>query len=264
VCLSGTHDVCTRYCKQNEDCGAEGTCFKTTANEIGFCLDRCSRSAATNNCAEGLVCATVDFPPGEFCWKPVDCTMLRRDGQCQEKTGFCTKGSDPEDCCSIPEGSKCNPFQQCGCEAQTGTSCYVLNDRTYQCAMGGMQKVGESCSGTAPCGDGAVCADQICRKLCEPDGQSCGNDAHCIPISAAAKPEDGTLSYGACYEKCDFAADNCPGAAVCAKVSAQLQICSIPADPCPGSLIGDGKCDDTSPSGSRICALGTDPDCEAP
>ncbi|HET8935738.1 MAG TPA: hypothetical protein VFN67_19960 [Polyangiales bacterium] len=264
VCLTGTSDVCTRYCNVNADCGADNTCFKTTANEIGFCLDRCSRAAPTNDCAEGLVCATLSFPPGDFCWKPVDCTMLRRDGKCQEKTGLCTKGSDPEDCCTIPEGSACNPFQQCGCEAQAGTSCYVLNDRTFQCRTGGMQKVGETCSSTAPCGGGAVCADQICRKLCEPDGQSCGDDAHCMPLDAAGKPEDGTLSYGACYAKCDFAANNCTGQTVCAKVSAQLQICSIPTDPCPGGLIGDGKCDDTSPGGSRLCALGTDSDCDAP
>lgn len=261
----GTLDVCTTYCNVNADCGAGRTCFKTTAVEIGFCLDSCSRGAATNKCAEGLVCATIPFPPGDFCWKPLDCAMLRRDGQCQEKTGFCAKGTDPEDCCEIPEGgSQCNPFQQCGCEDQPGTHCYGINDLTFQCRMGGMQKLGESCSNSAPCDDGAMCADKICRKVCEPDGPSCGNDQHCMPIHAVAQPDKGSLAWGACYEKCDFAMNNCPGETVCAKVSAQLQYCSIPMDPCPGGLIGDGKCDDTSPNGSRICALGTDSDCDTP
>lgn len=262
ICLTGTADVCTTYCNVNADCGAEGTCFRFSANEIGFCMDRCSRSAAQSGCAEGLVCASMDFPMGEFCWKQVDCDMLRRDGKCQEATGLCIEGTDPEDCCELPEGSACNPFYQCGCEDQPDTHCYAINDNTFQCRKGGTRKVGESCGSSDPCDDGAVCADKICRSLCEVSGTGCGAKAFCMPIQGINTEDKMTLAWGACYDTCVFEQNNCPGDAVCAKISAEVQYCSIPQDPCPGALIGNGVCDDTREGGSRVCAMGTDSDCE--
>lgn len=264
VCLSGTLDVCTSYCRESSDCAEGRSCFRSDANEIGFCMDPCLRAEAQSTCADGLVCASLSVPRGDFCWKPVNCAMLRRDGVCQESTGFCIKGTDPEDCCDITGGNACNLFEQCGCEAEPNTSCYVINDGSYQCRVGGSRKLGEGCDSDNPCGGGGMCADKICRAFCEHDGVGCGRNGLCMPIHGTNTAESTTLPFGACYERCDFVQNDCPNGSLCAKVTQELHYCSIPMEPCPAGLIGNSVCDDTRPEGSRICAMGTDPDCDMP
>jgi hypothetical protein len=265
VCTVSSFNVCTSYCRENADCGPNAGCFITSANPYGFCVDKCSRGEDTSSCAQDLVCATLPIPRGDYCWKPLtDCNALRRDGICDEASGVCAKGTDPEDCCKPPTStSKCNPFEQCGCEPNSGMYCQLASDRSFQCGAGGPKKRGDACENISECGEGTICADSICRALCKLDGASCGNDALCIPLGSATD-KTTQLAFGACYERCNYEANNCPGKTVCMKTSALVQFCSVPSPSCPASMIGNGVCDDTRPGGTRLCAMNTDPDCSGP
>jgi hypothetical protein len=66
---------------------------------------------------------------------------------------------------------------------------------------------------------------------------------------------------GACYVACDFdaAQNTCPDGTVCQRIAGSRTFCGVVFDDCP--FVGDGKCDDASPGGTRICAMGSDPDC---
>jgi hypothetical protein len=264
TCLVGTFNVCTRWCYIDADCDADASCFNP-ANEMGMCLDKCSRTDSSQGCAEGLICAQLSYPQGDYCWKPyANCDPVRRDGKCQEDSGFCAKGSDPEDCCKPPvEGGICDPFAQCGCEEMPGTQCVPLRDRTFTCAPAGPNGPSESCESSLDCGQGTMCVDGVCRKPCPLD-VGCGDDSYCAPTNDVSNADAGTLSFGACIARCDFEQNNCTGVTQCMRIGPNLVWCDKPASECPPTLIGDGKCDDTSANGTRQCELGTDPDCDNP
>ena len=68
---------------------------------------------------------------------------------------------------------------------------------------------------------------------------------------------------GACFRACDFTQPNaCPNGLLCARFNATLSLCISPFPECPDEFIGNNQCDDTRDDGSRVCEMGSDPDCE--
>lgn len=257
--------LCSAYCDTDKGCG-QAACIPLNNPDdpkLGACMTRCDR-ATKKPCPDSANC--VDFTdmrsgfekaPGNYCTEVVQ-QNCPTNGVCDEPqgTGWCAAGTDAADCCKMPtNGSVCDPVSQCGCENQPDTQCQHLGDSaSTMCLPKGTQAPWSRCSkAQGQCPPGYHCADQVCRRYCTKQ-EDCGPANFCTTM-----PElDG---LGACYVACDFdaAQNTCPDGTVCQRITANFTFCGVIYNDCP--FVGDGKCDDTRPGGSRICAMGTDSDC---
>jgi len=276
--------LCTRYCSVEMGC-EEGACQPSPNSDnasFGVCLIRCDRDSQRPCPVDSPIhaaCATFNPAPagsasqfGDYCVVPKtkDCPT---DGQCDEPQGTrrCTAGTDTKDCCVPPDPrGACNPVLQCGCEP--GTQCQnQTGSAVTSCQPEGTQAPESSCTkSVGQCPPGYHCYFTVCRKYCV-DQSDCELGAPCFPDHESNAPRQNLDKYvlpgvGACMMNCDFAnPKSCAEGMVCAHISApdgQLTgqaYCLVPLDPCP--LTNNGLCDDSRPGGTRVCALGTDPEC---
>jgi hypothetical protein len=204
---------------------------------------------------------------GDYCMVPQSGACSTRDGVCDEPkgTGQCLEGADQVDCCKRPApGGECDPVSQCGCETKPGTQChYESLAPMTTCQPFGTLDPGSVCNPTNnQCPQGYGCILNVCRKYCAPDvANSCGaGGSLCIPYND--KNGAALTGIGACYVACDYTkSDGCHAGTVCAQPQPSVAVCFAPLPNCASNYIGNGKCDDTRPGGTRLCAMGTDPDC---
>lgn len=258
--------LCTAYC--NTDDGCDAGCLplrNPDDSKLGVCLNQCDRASKTP-CPEGVSCIVFDkshggvSPPNtSICFEPLEMDCPRQ-GVCDEPqgTGICAAGTDKADCCKPPTADGvCNPVKQCGCEDQPNTQCqHTGRSARTTCEPKGTQAPWSRCTAQrGQCPPGYHCADDVCRPYCQ-TMEDCGPGTFCSVI-----PE--MPGVGACFVACDFEAqeNNCPIGTVCQRVFGSSTFCGIIDEDCDAFWIGDGKCDDTRPGGTRICAMGTDPDC---
>jgi len=262
--------VCTRYCGSDADCG-DGACLKLPNPDdpkLGVCLSACDRQTGAP-CAKSAACVHFEksnigpAKTGDFCWSP-QTSMCPKDGKCDEPegTGLCAEGADSADCCKPPAaGGECDPVSQCGCEAKPGTQCQHLPySATTACMPAGTGAPWGRCDDETPgaCPPGYACSDRVCRKYCADDCGGAGN--LCVEFNdREGKALEGV---GACFMGCDFSKPNvCPNGLVCARFNPMAALCIAPYPQCLPEFIGNNQCDDTREGGSRLCELGSDPDC---
>lgn len=263
--------VCTKYCSATVGC-EDGACQLIPNQDnvsIGACLTPCTRDGG-KFCPDKSVCATFEAgapnlvsEPGDYCVEPL--TECRQDGVCDEPrgTGRCVAGSDTEDCCKppTPDGA-CEPVWQCGCEEKPGTQCqHIDGSAKTMCQVVGKQQPGSVCSNeVGQCPPGYHCLLRVCRKYCNDSSDCGGNGNLCVPKADSKRQQ--LPGIGACYVACDYSNEgSCPSGTVCARTAPNVSFCWVPISPCPALQIGNGACDDTRPGGTRLCMLGTDPDC---
>jgi len=264
--------LCVNACRSDEDC-VDGACSKDLGSDkgaIGFCRPACNRRTHAP-CGAQSVCARFDDAParlvsiraGDFCWVPLStCPM---DGVCDEPDGtrLCKEDSDDRDCCTPPSpDGECEPVSQCGCNSEPDTQCRHLPfSTTTECLPRGHSEPWSHCDDVGDnCPPGYECGNGVCRKYCatHADRGSLGN--MCVPFND--RKLEALPGIGACFMACDYTkADSCPANLVCARTHPDLSFCIEPYDPCPSEYLNNDICDDTREGGSRVCALGTDPEC---
>jgi hypothetical protein len=266
-----TTRLCVNYCYSKAQC-KDGACKRMRNNddlELGECTPRCSRSSGAP-CVAGTRCATFAGSTawsyfdevGDYCWQPT--SACPQNDVCDEPqgTGICVAGSDPQDCCGAPPGGECNHVTGCGCEGMPNTRCIVFFSSPM--CLEGTETEAEPFSTCGPdtdsCPVGYGCHESVCRKYCATKAD-CNEEATCYMFLRSGRAVNGV---GACFNRCDFDAENtCPEGQLCILRNAPNAYCGVPWENCPASYIGNGVCDDVRPGGTRICALGTDPDCDA-
>jgi hypothetical protein len=111
----------------------------------------------------------------------------------RERVSFADGGPMPHKDDSPSSGSSCSltgtpadcdPVTASGCSSG---DCYLLPDKGASCVCpGGTAAEGDSCSTTADCAPGHVCAGTsppgVCRPLCAPDNDDCPAGTRCIFI----------------------------------------------------------------------------------
>jgi hypothetical protein len=275
-CLPGltcdeTLGMCVNQCAVDRDC-TEGVCRKLPNQArvaLGLCTPICKR--ATNKpCLANTVCASFDArydlgfsKPGDYCWRPLheDCPI---NNSCDEPQGtaLCAAGADEKDCCKPPSpDGECDPVSQCGCASKPGTQCRHMSfSTTTSCVSQGDGAPWSLCSGNGDnCPPGYSCGNGVCRKYCTKESD-CGSKGNlCVSF---ADRNGVALDIGVCFIGCDYTKEGvCPTGLVCARQSAAVSFCVAPFTICPKEYTSNGVCDDPRPGGTRICAMGTDPEC---
>ncbi len=261
---SGT---CERTCKSDADC-EDGACFKLINPDepnLGICIRKCDR-VTDKPCTGNEVCASLRFEaaldvPGDYCWLPSPTCVT--NGMCDEPEGtnICLEGTDSADCCKpAVAGGVCDPVAQCGCAP--GMQCqHVMETPVTACTPLPVdpQPAEGLCSDyrtERACEPGYTCYLGACREYCS-RSQDCGGGANlCLQLRDESNEP---VPLGRCMRACDFEANDCAEGLVCG-ILGGIAYCMRQADQCP--FVGDGKCDDPRPGGTRVCAMGSDPDCE--
>jgi hypothetical protein len=152
---------------------------------------------ATAGCAVGLTC--VFGTCHAYCDNPGSaCTGA--------KLGGCVQVNDQASA-AIPHLSVCRvacdlrDLTACGPTSAAGTGvCQVDDKGNTDCAAGGTQAVGQTCSPTADCGPGLVCttagAVTSCKKWCRVGTADCGGTTACNGFQT--KIMVSGVEYGAC------------------------------------------------------------------
>jgi len=263
--------VCVSQCASDEDC-QDGACRvvkHSTAAALGHCVPRCDRRSK-KPCGAESVCASFDArsdhgfgAPGDYCWKPLqqDCPS---NGTCDEPkgSGICAAGSDQADCCHPPTSTgECDPVEQCGCASKPDTQCRHLPAQSEtECSAIGKGDPYSLCADNGEsCPPGYTCGLGACRKYCNTQDECGAKGNLCIRFTDL---ERNALLVGACFMACDFAQpDSCPEGLACARMAPAVSLCAVPYETCPAEYTSNGICDDLRPGGTRVCAMGTDPEC---
>jgi|GEM_PF-1735229 len=268
--------MCVNYCYSKAQC-EDGACRRLPNKddpELGQCTPSCSRETNAP-CVSGMTCATfagttaltfVD-EAGDYCWQPTSACPV--NGVCDEPggSGLCVERSDPEDCCGARRGAECNHVTGCGCEGLPNTRCIVFG--AVPVCLDGTETEAEPWSTCGlddqewlSCPSGYGCHESVCRKYCA-NQADCGENAICHMFTSNGADVNG---LGVCFKYCDFDGDpdQCPDRQICIRRTEPNAYCGVPyEDRCPARYLGNGVCDDTRPGGTRVCAMGLDPDCEA-
>jgi hypothetical protein len=257
-CVAG---LCAKYCDEDSDC-MQGSCRAIKpGSSVKACLSRCNFESHAP-CSAGSQCARLysgadpSLVDGDYCVIPS--STCATDQRCEEPewgTRSCTSGSDAADCaCThfVPDAS-CDLVNRCGCAPAThcalksvaGTQAILscVPDRAMPRAPGAI------CDDETECAAGYSCWRGLCEKYCMADGDCDGGQ--CIAINSPVEVAGVRL----CTVPCDFASEReCAQGSRCVHAAGGHDYCFIPRSPCP--LTGNGSCDE--PSGTRICAAGTD------
>jgi hypothetical protein len=215
------------------------------------------------------VCASIDArydfgfdTAGDYCWAPLheDCPA---NNNCDEPkgTGICTVGWDDVDCCRAPTPTgECNPVEQCGCSSKPDTQCrHMTGTAETACSAKGTGAPYSQCSSSDRCPPGYACGDSACRKYCSTEDDCGGGGSLCVNFNDS---KGNNLDFGVCFIHCDFThPDSCPSNLICARMLPNVSLCVVPYASCPKAWTSNGVCDDQRSGGTRVCAMGTDPEC---
>ena len=197
--------VCTHFCSDDGDCGANGTCHVDT------CRRRCDDD---NDCDTGLSCIDIDLDGGAEC-VPLGYGLVPVGGACAASDyclrdanllcrgdapgGICTRVCDAAHGC--PDGSHCGTLADddvclAGCtlddDCRAGWACFDGDgDGASECRPygGGPGRIGDACATVADCNGGelARCLNGpasfggVCSLVCQGEA-ACGPDANCATL----------------------------------------------------------------------------------
>lgn len=267
--LSCAFGACRSACRVHADCRASvdvnAECVRRGDTDFGFCAEPCGRLDSPK-CADGLICSPLKLPDvqGNFCMRVEDPCTTVEDEVCDEAgdgTGFCAANSDTEDCCYQPRSSKrCELLTQCGCfkaQACRTEGASVFGDVDTACGEIGTIPIGATCEDSAQCEKGAICAQSICRQLCNDSWLGRCQSGQCEALTFPNGRRANNV--GICREPpCDWnTQEPCRRSEVCAQLGTATE-CYVQPIRCPDILLDNGVCDELT----RICAPNSDSDAD--
>lgn len=258
ACVDG---ICRKYC-EGDKCTGPCQPIDPAAPDIKACIESCDATASPL-CEGGIRCIARSSGPA-LCIVPKKPCEAVGNGVCNEPIrgdGTCELGTDSQDCCDRPFGDCELSKDSCGCTGP-GIVCQLtsLNLEMPTAACRNLRNPpsqrGERCSEAGECAAGMGCIDRICSEFCKTDADCTGGRGKCVGSIGAAGRE---LKF--CRYECDFdAASNSRGCASdteCARVYGGTY-CFVQRQG-PECMLAPAtrNCDE----GTRICAMGSDPNC---
>jgi hypothetical protein len=158
-----------------------------------------------------------------------------QDGSSGQDVGGQDVGSDAPTCPAPFGGGTCDVFPPCGCSPTQ--NCARLFCAPEKCVPNGFKPLGASCTNTADCQHGLVCADGVCDPLCA-KASDCGTNYVCFKQQGpCGEGIMSQLGYAACEPHCNpvfpFTTDAthiaCGVGQRCDFFSGGTSVCSSPA-----------------------------------
>lgn len=187
------------------------------------------------------------------------------DDDNDSKTTDVTTGTDATSTSDADTaGAECDPVAQTGCAAAMNCS---YSNGVPRCFDEGAVAYEAPCDQENPCERGACLSinetAQLCYRYCDPDANTCPDDARCIALSSSPF---GVCEIEGIYTECDLLSQACDAGKACYSVlDRETPICLPEGDtatgqPCTSAsaCVGGDVC--LNQECHRICDPEADPD----